>query len=160
MELDMFEQPSTPKADPPRYWGYEPPAEDKANTTFNSEGKVLSKLEVAYSVVEVEKIGEEVKTHKIISGDDAVGEKLKILATKLTAEHPGISVYQGIFGGAPHIKNVRLSVGDILAQLYVLESIDAVLEYYSHDVTKEQVKEAIAYAQDFLEMASESQAHG
>lgn len=81
-------------------------------------------------------------------------EYVRRLAESLCLEHPAISTYQGIFGGAPHIKGVRLSVGDVLSELYLLGSVDAVAQTYSVD--KEQVKEAIAYAQDFLESAVSS----
>ena len=68
-------------------------------------------------------------------------------------EHPGISIDRGIFGGIPHLREIRLAVGVILAQLYVLGSVQAVVEYYAPDISEEQIKEAIAFAQDFLEMA-------
>lgn len=78
--------------------------------------------------------------------------ELRALASKLCQAHPGISTDAGIFGGIPHIKNVRLSVGDILAKLYVYGDIQRVQEIYS-DVSAKQIKEAIAYAQDFIEAA-------
>jgi len=71
-------------------------------------------------------------------------------------EHPLISIDRGIFGGIPHIQDLRLSVGDILAQLYLLGSINAVQNYFAPHLSEEQVKEAIAFAQDFLESACES----
>lgn len=80
-------------------------------------------------------------------------EHFRVLASSLTEEHPSISTDPGIFGGMPHIKNLRLSVGDVLAKLYVYGSIQAILDDYSPDVNENQIKEAIAYAQDFLEAA-------
>jgi len=65
--------------------------------------------------------------------------------------HPMISTDEGIFGGIPHLREMRLSVGDILAQIYALGSITAVVNYYAPYISEEQVKEAVAYAQDFLE---------
>jgi uncharacterized protein (DUF433 family) len=82
-----------------------------------------------------------------------VHEHFCTLAARLCAEHPNISTDAAIFGGMPHIKDVRLSVGDILAQLYTYGSIQEILNIYSPDITEEQIKEAIAYAQDFLETA-------
>lgn len=79
--------------------------------------------------------------------------QFRALAEKLTEVHPAISTEESIFGGMPHIKGVRLSVGDILAKLYVYGNIEEILDTYSPHVSEEQVKEAIAYAQDFLEMA-------
>ncbi len=80
-------------------------------------------------------------------------EEVITLAQRLCKEHPQISMHPGIFGGVPHIKGVRLSVADVLSHLYVLGSVSAVLERYAPDVSEEQIKEAIAYAQDFLEAA-------
>lgn len=80
-------------------------------------------------------------------------DHFRALASNLTEEYPSISTDPGIFGGMPHIKGVRLSVGDILAKLYFYGSIQSILDDYSPDVNEEQIKEAIAYAQDFLETA-------
>lgn len=95
---------------------------------------------------------------KIVSSADIhttgdVARAFRALAVRLTAIHPAISTDESIFGGIPHIKGVRLSVGDILAKLYIYGNIQEILETYSPHVSEEQVKEAIAYAQDFLEMA-------
>lgn len=81
-----------------------------------------------------------------------LSELLRAVATKLCKAHPGISTDPGIFGGVPHIENVRLSVGDILAKLYVYGDIQKVQEIYPN-VSAKQIKEAIAYAQDFIEAA-------
>jgi uncharacterized protein (DUF433 family) len=75
----------------------------------------------------------------------------RALAERLCQEHPDISTYPGIFGGAPHIKGVRFSVGNVLSELYLQGSVSAVAETFSLD--ENQIKEAIAYAQDFLESA-------
>jgi uncharacterized protein (DUF433 family) len=75
------------------------------------------------------------------------------LAEKLCKEHPAISTDPSIFGGAPHIKNVRLTVGNILAKLYIYGSIHEVAKIYSPHVGESEIKEAIAYAQDFLDAA-------
>jgi uncharacterized protein (DUF433 family) len=83
----------------------------------------------------------------------SVKDHFRALAERLCVEHPAISTDKGIFGGMPHIKDVRLSVGDILAKLYVYGNIQKIVNIYSPHVSEEQVKEAIAYAQDFLETA-------
>jgi uncharacterized protein (DUF433 family) len=83
----------------------------------------------------------------------SVKEYFRTVAESLCKRHPSISIDPGIFGGAPHIQGVRLSVGDVLSKLYIYGSIKAVLDIYSPDVNEEQIKEAIAYAQDFLETA-------
>lgn len=77
------------------------------------------------------------------------------LADSLCQEHGLISTDKNVLGGIPHIANTRLSVGRILAKLYVLGSIEAVLADYAH-LSAEQVKAAIAYAQDFLEAACDT----
>lgn len=87
--------------------------------------------------------------------DTALAYQTRKIMTRCCAEHPMISIEKGIFGGIPHIKEMRLSVGDILGQLYLLGSVEAVVEAYAPDLTVDQVREAIAYAQDFLEIACE-----
>jgi uncharacterized protein (DUF433 family) len=82
-----------------------------------------------------------------------VREAFHDLAEKMCAHHPNISVYEGIFAGLPHIKGVRLSVTDVLSHLFVLGSVHAIVERYAPHVTEDQIKDAIAYAQDFLEAA-------
>lgn len=77
------------------------------------------------------------------------------LFEKCCVEHPSISIELRVLGGVPHIKNTRLSVGQVLGRLYVLGSIKAVAEYYSPYISEEKIKEAIAYAQDFMELAGD-----
>jgi uncharacterized protein (DUF433 family) len=89
------------------------------------------------------------------TNEQILEQSIKSLLKQCCSEHPTISIDKGIFGGVPHIKEMRLSVGDVLAQLYMLGSIQAVVDSYAPDLSEEQVKEAIAYAQDFLEAACE-----
>lgn len=70
---------------------------------------------------------------------------------ELNEEHPDIDIDIDMMGGMPHIKGLRLTVGNILAKLYVYGSIEKVKELYGDDLSEHQIKEAIAYAQDFLE---------
>jgi uncharacterized protein (DUF433 family) len=70
-------------------------------------------------------------------------------------EHPDIETTPGVLGGIPRIRRTRLSVGQVLGRLYVLGSIRAVAQYYKPDISEEQIKEAIAYAQDFMEIAGD-----
>lgn len=79
--------------------------------------------------------------------------QFRAIAERLCLEHPDISTDPGIYGGNPHIKNVRLTVGNILGKLQNYGTIEAVAEIYAPYVTESQIKEAIAYAQDFLEEA-------
>jgi uncharacterized protein (DUF433 family) len=83
-------------------------------------------------------------------------EQNQTLAKSLCEEHPAISVNREIFGGIPHLRGLRLSVGDVLAQIYVTGSIEGVKKIYAPDVSEDQIKEAIAYAQDFVESALSS----
>jgi uncharacterized protein (DUF433 family) len=83
----------------------------------------------------------------------SVKQELRALADKLCERYPGISTDQDILSGAPHIKNVRLSVGNILAKLYLYGNIQDIVKIYEPHVTEDHVKQAIAYAQDFLETA-------
>lgn len=74
---------------------------------------------------------------------------------KCRESHPGISTAQEILGGVPHIDGTRLAVSQILGRIYVLGSIDAVAEYYSPDINKDQVQEAVSFAQSFVEFAGD-----
>jgi uncharacterized protein (DUF433 family) len=85
-----------------------------------------------------------------------VSEDVRALADNLCEQHPAISTYEGVFGGVPHLAGLRISVPDILEQLYLTGSIAAVQNIYAPDVSEDQIKEAIAYAQDFLESALSS----
>lgn len=84
-----------------------------------------------------------------------IKEQFRALAAKLCAEHPAISTDVEVLGGRPHINNTRLSVGTVLGKLYLYGSVQAVLDIYKH-LNEEQIKEAIAYAQSFLETACDS----
>lgn len=125
--------------------------EDEFASTF-----ILSKWrgrEVLVEVPPLRGINTRVQITRTSIQQKPLSESLRALATKLCEAHPGISTDPGIFGGVPHIENVRLSVGDILAKLYVYGNIQKVQEIYSPGVSAEHIKEAIAYAQDFLEIA-------
>ncbi len=77
------------------------------------------------------------------------------LAGHLCSGHPGIETNVNIKGGIPRIKGSRIAVSQILGRIYVLGSIDAVANYYAPEISREQVKAAVSYAQDFLETACE-----
>ena len=77
------------------------------------------------------------------------------IVSKLCNEHSNISVDSDMLGGMPHLKGFRLSVGNVLAKLYIYGSIERVKEIYP-DISESHIKEAIAFAQDFLENACAS----
>jgi uncharacterized protein (DUF433 family) len=71
-------------------------------------------------------------------------------------DYPGISLDEAVLGGIPHLDGTRLSVGQVLGRLYMLGSLYAVAKYYSElGLTEEQVKEAIGFSQDFMELAGD-----
>lgn len=82
-------------------------------------------------------------------------ERVRPLTAQCAAQHPQISVDEGTVGGIPHIAGTRVSVGQILGRLYVLESVSDVVDFYRGRITVDQVKEALAYAQDFIESVCE-----
>ncbi len=83
----------------------------------------------------------------------SVKDHLRALAIRLCSEHPTISTDKEVLGGTPHIENTRLSVGTILGKLYLYGSFQAIVDIYEPHLSEGQIKEAIAYAQDFLEIA-------
>lgn len=74
---------------------------------------------------------------------------------KCIQSHPGISIDEEVLGGIPHIDGTRLAVSQILGRIHVLGSIDAVAEYYKPDLSREQVQEALSFAQSFVEFAGD-----
>ncbi len=71
-------------------------------------------------------------------------------------ENPGISIDEQVLGGIPHIENTRLSVGQILGRLYSLGSVCDVAKYYDElSLSEDQVREAISFAQEFVELAGD-----
>lgn len=83
-------------------------------------------------------------------------EQLRILAERLRAKYPSICTDPDILGGNPCIKGTRLSVRTILGKLNLYGSIQAIVDNYEPHLSEEQVKDAIAYAQELLEMACAS----
>jgi uncharacterized protein (DUF433 family) len=83
------------------------------------------------------------------------GNQFKWAFEVCRGRYPGISLDSNVLGGIPHIAGTRLAVSQVLARIYVLGSITAVAEYYGHSVTEEQVKEALAFAQSFVELAGD-----
>jgi uncharacterized protein (DUF433 family) len=91
------------------------------------------------------------RTPTTISAEPNFRKVIMQIINELGEEHPEIAVDPDMVGGMPHIKGVRLSVGTVLAKLYYYGSIEKVKEVYGDDISENQIKEAIAYAQDFLE---------
>jgi uncharacterized protein (DUF433 family) len=79
-------------------------------------------------------------------------EQLRELAAKLCQKYPGISISERVLGGVPHIQGTRLSVAHILAHIHHSGSIAAVLDEFKQKISEDQVKEALAYSHDFMEM--------
>ena len=79
-------------------------------------------------------------------------ETIKRIFDKCLKDHPGIQMYDGILGGTPHLKDARLGVGCILGKIHTYGGIHELLMERA-DLTGSQVKEAIAFAQDFIELA-------
>jgi uncharacterized protein (DUF433 family) len=76
---------------------------------------------------------------------------MKDIFDKCLSEHPGVSAYDGILGGTAHVRGRRFSVGNVLARIYTHGSIQSVSEAYG--IPEDELKEALAFAQDFCEDA-------
>jgi uncharacterized protein (DUF433 family) len=81
-----------------------------------------------------------------------LSESARALADRLCEEHPAISTNERVLGGVPHIKGLRLSVAHVLAHLHHLGSVDAIVTEFKQRISAEQVKQALAYAHDFMEI--------
>jgi uncharacterized protein (DUF433 family) len=77
------------------------------------------------------------------------------LIAQCAMSYEAIATDSNLLGGIPRIAGTRLSVGQVLGRLYVHGSIEQVVAYYGGQVTTAQIKEAIAYAQDFIEAVCE-----
>lgn len=77
------------------------------------------------------------------------------LITQCSVAHQAIARDSEVLGGIPHIVGTRLSLGQVLGRLYVHGSIEKVVAYYDGQVNTAQIREAIAYAQDFIEAVCE-----
>ncbi len=82
----------------------------------------------------------------------AFRRRIRFILKECIKKHPEVSIEKGIFDGIPHVRELRLSVGDVLSQIYMRGSIKAVADYYAPHVTEEQIKDAVAFAQDVLEI--------
>ncbi len=74
------------------------------------------------------------------------------VAGRCRETHPAIDIDPDILGGIPHIKGTRLAVTQVLSRIQVEGSIQAVVEYYSPDISAEQINQAIDYAREILEL--------
>jgi uncharacterized protein (DUF433 family) len=90
-------------------------------------------------------------------GDDFMEfQPFRWMFERCRQDYPGISLDEAVLGGIPHLDGTRLSVGQVLGRLYMLGSLYAVAKYYSElGLTEEQVKEAIGFSQDFMELAGD-----
>jgi uncharacterized protein (DUF433 family) len=90
----------------------------------------------------------------IMTGISPVSEiSIRALIEKCCAEHPMISVDRDIKGGKPVIRDSRIAVDYVLDRLFVHGSISKVAKLFAPDISEAQIKEAVAYARDFMEKA-------
>lgn len=69
--------------------------------------------------------------------------------------HPHITVSPDVMDGLPHLSDTIIPVSLILARVRAYGSIQAVME--SHPgISREQIEEALSYAQTFLEIACDT----
>jgi len=80
-------------------------------------------------------------------------QKLLAMLIECCALHPKIEVDQEIQGGAPCIENSRVTVDFVLDRLSVHGSVRAVMKRSLPQLAEDQVRDAIAFARDFLEIA-------
>lgn len=88
-----------------------------------------------------------------IEEQQVVRRAFRAIAERLCEKHPAIGTNEKVLGGAPHLDGLRVSVTNILTHLHHLGSIDAVIDEFRQRITREQVRQALAYAHDFMEMA-------
>jgi len=82
----------------------------------------------------------------------------RAIADGLCEKHQAIGISPEVLGGEPHIKGLRVSIAHVLAHLHHLGSIDAVVAEFKQRISGEQIKAALAYAHDFMEIACDPSA--
>jgi len=82
----------------------------------------------------------------------------RAIAGNLCEKHQAISINPEVLGGEPHVKGLRVSIAHVLAHLHHLGSIDAVVAEFKQRISGEQIKAALAYAHDFMEIACDPSA--
>jgi uncharacterized protein (DUF433 family) len=92
-------------------------------------------------------------SHGVTSVGLGVPNHNRQLAARLSISHPLISTDENVLSGTPHIDGTRISVANVLAEVHHQGSIEAVSKKFSRIVNSEQIKAAIAYAHDFMEIA-------
>lgn len=90
---------------------------------------------------------------KLLEEQKSIPERFRAIAENLCEKYQGISIDSNVLGGMPHLKGLRISVPHILTHLHHLGSVDAIVAEFKQRISKEQVKEAIAYSHDFMEIA-------
>ena len=70
--------------------------------------------------------------------------------------HPHIIRDPAVFGGAPYVRGTQVKVSELLARLYALGSIPAIIKYY-RDLDEEQTRDGISYALRFMELVCDQQ---
>jgi uncharacterized protein (DUF433 family) len=97
----------------------------------------------------------EIKARKVAAykAKVSIEQKIQDVLKQCCVEHPSISIDPDVLGGIPHLQGTRLSVGQIIGRVKAMGSIKAVVDYYAPDISEQDVKEIMAYAQKFIERA-------
>lgn len=80
-------------------------------------------------------------------------QKVREMLSQCCALHPKIEADKEVLSGAPCIDNSRVSVDFVLDRLSVHGSIKNVIKRSLPQLNEDQVKDAIAFVRDFLEIA-------
>lgn len=84
-----------------------------------------------------------------------ISDGIRAIVSRCCEAYPAITVDEEILGGIPHIAGTRVSVAQVLSRVYVHGSIKDVAAYYDGTISVDQVKQALAYAQVFIESVCE-----
>lgn len=136
----------------PRYTD-ERPASSSAETEFDRSGSYRRFTRIQVNSNDIDVAIHLNSPEQQIDEQEVARRAFRAIAERLCEKHPAISTNPRVLGGAPHIKGLRVSVAHVLAHLYHLGSIDAIVDEFKQRISGEQVKEAVAYAHDFMEMA-------
>lgn len=72
------------------------------------------------------------------------------IANKITEKYPLITIDEKVLG-EPRLDGTRFAVSNVLTALTLYDSFDEVIDEYENRYSKEQLKDAVKFARDFLD---------
>lgn len=147
----MFDRVSRGTDDRPAF--ADRPESASAETEFKLSGSYRKFTRIQVSADDVDIAIYLNSSAQQVDEQQIVRRAFRAITERLREKHPAISTNERVLGGAPHLNGLRVSVANVLTHLHHLGNVDAVIDEFKQRITGEQVRQALAYAHDFMEMA-------